>query len=281
MKHHFIHFQFELEGHEEYEKDLFMQDLADSGFESFDETEESLNAYISSLNFEEDKVNEVIENQETPWKFKRHTLDIVNWNSEWEKNFSPILLDKQCYVRADFHPERKDIPYEIIINPKMAFGTGHHATTFMMMEWMFELEFRGKSVLDMGCGTGILAILAHKLGAASVYAIDNDPIAVDNALECVDRNQTADIQVDLGDNDNLAAFSNLDILIANINRNILLEQIEGYSKALKQGGILLLSGFYNGEDVEVLSQEAKKYGFSVKGKKVKEQWASLSCIKEH
>ena len=203
-----------------------------------------------------------------------------NWNEEWEKQHKPVLVTagdgKQVWVRAPFHDHRADADYEIEIEPKMSFGTAHHPTTYMMLSYVAEIPMQGKRVLDMGCGTAVLAILAKMRGAAYVEAIDIDEWAYNNALENAQRNNT-DLTIRIGDADLLRHRSTdetpFDIVIANINRNILLHDMDAYASVLAHGGVLLLSGFYEC-DTAALQQEAEKYGLQLMEQKVRDGWCA-------
>jgi ribosomal protein L11 methyltransferase len=247
--------------------------LAESDFESFSESDDELLAYIRAGNYERRQVEEICERYEV--KFTEKRIPDQNWNAEWEKNFEPVLIAGKCYIRAPFHPPGPDYPYEIIIEPKMSFGTAHHETTAMMIGEMMQMDLRGKKVLDMGCGTGILAILAHKMGASGVTAIDNDIWAFTNATENMDRNQASAVTVKMGDID--AAGSGYDILLANINRNILITHLPEYSRCMEKG-ILLMSGFYE-EDLDMIRKAATSNAFVFDRIQTMNRWAATRFIK--
>ncbi|MDE5808710.1 MAG: 50S ribosomal protein L11 methyltransferase, partial [Muribaculaceae bacterium] len=202
-----------------------------------------------------------------------------DWNSEWEQHyFKPIIVNGQCVIHSSFH---KDIPkaeYDIVIDPKMAFGTGHHQTTSLIIERLLSMELKNKSIIDMGTGTGILAILAAMRGANPVEAIEIDPMAHINAVENVKLNGHPEINVILGDTSALSNVQPADILLANINRNIIVSDMESYAKALKSGGTMILSGFYE-EDIPVVAQAAKQYGLKQTDYTTRDRWASLSLKK--
>ena len=187
-------------------------------------------------------------------------------------------MDDQCYVRATFHEDKPEYPYQIIIDPKMSFGTGHHQTTSMMLSFILEKNFEGKRVLDMGCGTGILAILASKKGAKSILAVDFDPICVDSVNENKVLNQVSNIEGKLGSKEVIIGLQ-FDIILANINRNILLDQFEVYASNLSTRGELYISGFYDGEDLEFLTEKAESLGFQFVEKKVLDTWCAATFIK--
>lgn len=240
----------------EEDQNLVIAQLAETGFESFCQEPDRLLAYIPSILFDEVKVKAVLGTFHHPFTFE--TIPDQNWNREWEKNFSPVDICGICYVRAPFHPKVSNYKYEIIIEPKMSFGTAHHETTSQMIELMLQLDLKGKKVLDMGCGTGILAILADLMGASEILAVDNDEWAFSNSVENVERNRAGRITVVKGGIDKIRG--KFDLILANINRNILLEQIPAYHESLEPGGFLLMSGFYK-EDLPVLMEKASESGF--------------------
>jgi len=257
--------------------EILIAELGFAGFESFVEHEEGVLAYIQKEEWNETILSDVqiLTTSEFDIDFDFKEIEQINWNEEWEKNFSPIVVDNMCSVRAPFH-EKSNVEYDIVIEPKMSFGTGHHETTFMMIQHMLTMDFKGKSVLDMGCGTAVLAILAEKLGATKLTAIDIDNWCYLNSLENVERNSCEQITVLEGDA-SLLGVESYDVIIANINRNILLEDIKTYVKSLNKKGILLLSGFYN-HDIEAIETECSKYMLKLNGKLEKNQWVSLKFL---
>ena len=240
----YIEFKFNIEPREPF-SDILMAELGELGFESFVETESGVLAYILESDWQEGMLDDlfVLQNSETSISWTKKNIAQQNWNAEWEKNFHPIHVDGVCMVRAPFHPS-EHVEYDIVIEPKMSFGTGHHETTYMMLKRMLDIDFSGKTVLDMGCGTGVLAILAEMKGANHVEAIDIDEWCYINTKENIERNQCKNIDAFQGDV-GLIKGKMYDVILANINRNILLKDIPAYGKSLKKGGILLLSGFYN------------------------------------
>jgi ribosomal protein L11 methyltransferase len=242
--------------------EIVMAEFAEYGFESFAENDQGFQAYIPANMFSAETFSalEIFQNKEIKINFSIKTIPDENWNAVWESNFEPVSLGDDCYIRAPFHPEKPSVRYEIIIEPKMSFGTGHHETTHMMAQLLLEMEVEGKTVLDMGCGTGILAILAHKMKAAKVVAIDNDDWAYNNAKENVIKNNVPEIEVLMGDASLLTGHQ-FDLVIANINRNILLNDMPRYVSVLKPEGLLAMSGFYM-EDLEIITAKAKECGLT-------------------
>lgn len=236
--------------------DILMAELGELGFESFFENEKGFSAFISKSDWNPDLLHkvQVLNTGEFSIVYEKEEIAPVNWNSEWEKNFEPIEIDATVSIRAPFH-ENGTLPYNLIIEPKMSFGTGHHETTHVMVQHLLQIDLKGKKVLDMGCGTAVLAILAEKLGAQPIDAIDIDPWSYENSIENVERNDCHQISVYEGDA-SLLTHQIYDVIIANINRNILLADIPTYSKVLKKEGTLLLSGFYV-EDIPAIEEMAQ------------------------
>ena len=257
--------------------EILIAELGDLGFESFVETETGVKAYIQKEAWKDGLLEDIkiLSSEEFKVDFSFSELAQVNWNAEWEKNFDPIEVEGQCIVRAPFHPET-DHKYEIVIEPKMSFGTGHHETTFMMLQYILENNFNEKTVLDMGCGTAVLAILAEMRGASTVDAIDIDPWCFENSEENIRRNNSKNIKVQLGDA-KLLSDKQFDIIIANINRNILLNDMERYRKSLQTGGELYLSGFYK-EDLPIIADCCNKLGFSFVDNKERNNWIAAKFV---
>jgi len=258
--------------------EILIAELSYAGFESFVENEEGVTAYVVSEEFDEEAFAglHVLQSDEFEITYTSQEIEKVNWNIEWEKNFNPITIEDQCSVRAPFH-EKPETEFDIIIEPKMSFGTGHHATTHMMLQFILKNEWEGKTVLDMGCGTGVLAILAEMKGAKSVDAIDIDNWCYLNSMENVVRNNCEHISVYEGAAE-LLDGKHYDMIIANINRNILLEDISRYSKCLNSDGKLFLSGFYI-EDIPVIEEECNLNGLKIDDELEQENWTALSFIK--
>ena len=254
--------------------EILIAELGLFGFESFVETETGLLAYIPSEEHSEDVMNEIqiLKSDEFIVEYSVKTIEQANWNEEWEKNFTPINVDNKVYIRAPFH-DASTMDYEIVIEPKMSFGTGHHETTHMMIQHLLDLDLTHKSVLDMGCGTGILAIFAAMKNARPIDAIDIDEWCVENTNENIEKNNCEFISVFLGDA-HLLKNQKYDIIIANINRNILLQDLASYKRCINSNGVLLLSGFYT-EDEPLLQSKAKELGFEFLKKFERNNWLSL------
>ncbi len=259
-------------------REILVAELGAIGFESFTETEDGgLSAYIQSDDWSEGMLEEIqiLSSEEVDFEVQQESIEQVNWNQEWEKNFEPIEVEGKVSIRAPFH-EVSELEYNIVIEPKMSFGTGHHETTHLMIEHLLETDLEEKSVLDMGCGTGILAIFAEMRGASEVEAIDIDPWCYENSIENVARNSCRRIKVFEGDA-SLLKDQKFDVIIANINRNILLEDMSKYVKCLNPGGILLLSGFYR-EDLRAVGQKAENLCLELLVEKERNRWVGLKYV---
>ncbi|MBB6126630.1 50S ribosomal protein L11 methyltransferase [Mucilaginibacter lappiensis] len=265
---------------EDYQQDLLINALGEIGFDTFEELEFGFKAYIPTDDFNEEQLNEQLLPYREMFTFSYEIVFIPqkNWNEVWESNFEPIEIGDKIYVRATFHPARPEFPYEIVIDPKMAFGTGHHQTTSMMLELILENDFAGKKVLDMGCGTGILAIMAAKLDAAEVIAIDYDPVCYDSTIENSTLNHITNI-IPLCGSKEAIPNEQYDTILANINRNILLNQMEHYAQVLKQGGEIYFSGFYESPDLEIITDEARKHGLKYITHKKTNDWVAAKFVK--
>lgn len=270
---------FTCQGGEPWQKDVLVDDLAQLGFDTFEDTSEGFNAYIASSNLDLSSLEALLLQQVSDFNVHYIINEVVpkNWNEEWEKNFQPLAIGN-CYVRATFHDPQPQYAHEIVIDPKMAFGTGHHQTTSLMMGYLLDAEIQGKNVLDMGCGTGILAILAHKLGALHVVAIDYDQVCTASAEENKHLNQASDIEVIPGSKEAIPN-SVFDVVLANINRNILLDQLDAYANILSENGLLFLSGFYDGQDLAVLRQKSAELGLEYLDHQVLDNWAAARFVK--
>lgn len=260
-------------------RDLLVDTLGNEGpYESFVETPDGLKAYVQASQYDAQWLAAAVEAFPVPLKYKAEEMEDRDWNAEWEKEHKAVLVEYNggsVWVRAPFHPHRDDVDYELIIEPKMSFGTAHHPTTYMMLSYVAELDMNGKRVLDMGCGTAVLGILAKMRGAAYVEGIDIDEWAFSNARENAASNN-AEITLRLGDAN--AIQGQFDVILANINRNILLADMEHYAAALNPGGTLLLSGFYEADE-GVLIAKANSLGLIFKDKKNRDGWSSLRLVK--
>jgi len=259
-------------------KDIFVSLLADLGCESFadGETEAVLLAYISENDYNEEDFKTFFETYllETNFQFSIQEIEQQNWNALWESNYEPVMIAERCFIRAPFHDPNSKAEYEIVIEPKMSFGTAHHETTALMIEFLLEEDLQNKSVLDMGAGTGILALLSHLRGAAPITAIDNDEWAYLNNIENNARNNAESIQVKLGDAALLNENEKYDVIIANINRNILLNDLSKYVKVLNKNGFVFLSGFYVGEDLEMITEKCNDLRLQLVAVKEKNRWCA-------
>lgn len=275
--------KFTVTPNEEIATDVLAALLADTGFESFVPEDDGLSAYVPQALYNADAVAGVVAGFPLPGYEISHESEFIegeDWNAEWEKNyFQPIVLGEDCVIHSTFH---KDVPkarYDILIDPKMAFGTGYHQTTCHMLRAILNSEMQGKSVLDMGCGTALLAILARKHGATDVVAIDIDEFAYENAKENVVLNGTPDIEVRLGGAEAIKESDSFDFVIANINRNILLMDIVNYVRAMHTGSQLFISGFYT-DDMDVLKEEAARHGLRYLDYAEENRWAMMRFEKE-
>lgn len=254
--------------------------LADLGCDSFVENEEGVLAYIPQKDFRKEIFDDLLVNNAVPYSFTLNyqLMEDKDWNAEWEANYSSVIIDNCCLIRAPFHESVPNMLYEIIIEPKMAFGTAHHSTTSQIISYLLEENCNAKKILDMGTGTGVLAILAALKGAKHITAIDNDEWAYNNCIENVEKNNIHIIETILGDAKSIKDVD-YDIVIANINRNILLQDMAIYAKVMANNGVLFLSGFYKDPDLDILLQEAKKYQLEITSYKEKNGWVATRLEK--
>jgi ribosomal protein L11 methyltransferase len=257
---------------------ILVAQLGELEFESFSEDEEELKAYIQTDLFDEKELKkcQIFENDEFSIDYRVKQLPQQNWNQVWEDSFKPVLIADNCVIRAPFHPPF-DVEYEIVIEPKMSFGTGHHATTYMMMQALLEEDVNNNALLDMGCGTGVLAILAEMRGAKPILAIDYDSWCFENTSENISRNNCKQITPKLGSAEQISGI--FDFILANINRNILIEQLPVYYKHLSPNGILYLSGFYE-EDLEKINAVASQNHLNYVKHHLKNNWVCAKYLKE-
>jgi ribosomal protein L11 methyltransferase len=249
---------------------ILIAGLSESGFEGFEEQEDRLLAYIPEGKWRPRDLQNFLDPYSLTYEAER--LPEKNWNGEWEKNFQPVRVNDFCAIRASFHEPLQGVVHEIVITPKMSFGTGHHATTYMMVEAMQALDFRGRAVLDFGTGTGILAILARKLGARDVIAIDHDDWSISNALENIGENRVTGISVKKMDT--LAAVGHFEVILANINKNVIVNELHSMTQHLSGDGVILLSGLLE-QDFEDIEKAAAGEQFLIRRKLTRANWICL------
>jgi ribosomal protein L11 methyltransferase len=256
--------------------EILMAEVAEAGFDTFMETENGFEAFVEEERYDAAVLESIREryNVQTPLAFSFDRIEKRNWNEEWEKNYEPINVEDRCLIRAEFHKPLKQYAYEIIITPKMSFGTGHHQTTYLMIKNQMAIDHRNKTVMDAGCGTAILSIMACKLGARSVEAFDIDEWSVINGQENMELNGCSNIHLQQGKITEVTLTGRFDIVLANINKNVLLEEIRIYSTYLNPGGLLLLSGFYT-HDIPDLLKEAAQHHLKEVRRDERETWACL------
>ena len=228
------------------EKERLIAELSEINFYAFDEERNYLNAYIKEEDFKEEKLKEILKGQ---FDFAKNIIEEENWNAQWESSIQPVIINDFAAIRPSFHEPIEGVKHDLIITPKMSFGTGHHATTFLMIESMEKIDFSNKTVLDFGTGTGILAILAEKLGAKKIMAIDNDEWSIRNAIENIQANHCSRIKIEL--KQYLNALPSFDIILANINLNVISHESSAMVRLLKLGGFLLVSGFLAKDEIEI------------------------------
>ncbi|HZI00066.1 MAG TPA: 50S ribosomal protein L11 methyltransferase [Flavisolibacter sp.] len=255
----------------EQEQELLMAQLIDTGATGFEQTNTHLLAYFDELNFDSYLVSQII----TEYPHQTLTIEDRNWNAVWESNFQPVVVEDFCGIRAEFHPPIEGVTHEIVITPKMSFGTGHHATTYMMLRQMKDIQFTGKKVFDFGTGTGILAILAEKLGALSVYAIDVDEWSIENTKENAERNNCSVVDVSLT---SLLPDETFDIILANINRNVILQYLNELHNNLITNGFVLFSGILITDSKDVI-KACNSLGLTLVKNMEMNNWVSLLFIK--
>ena len=277
----YIQVTFSFKAIEEYQQDLLIAELADIGFNTFQDTAGGFVAFIDFSTFNEDALKSALGQFEGEFQYSYIISEIEgrNWNEEWEKNFEPLIIDEQCYVRATFHEAKPQYKYEIIIDPKMAFGTGHHQTTTMMMQYILATDVKNKEILDMGCGTAILAILAAKKGASKLLAIDNDEVCYQSSIENATLNGIDNLLAVCGGKEVIPAAA-FDIIFANINRNILLDQIPVYADVLKKGGDIFFSGFYESPDLDMIRKAAEPFRIKYVDHKKNGEWVAAHFTKD-
>ena len=262
--------------------EMLMAEIAEAGFDTFMENEKGFEAYTEQDNFDHDALQEIKNrySESTPLEFHHDRVEKKNWNEEWEKNYEPVMVGNDVIVRAEFHTPEKKYPYEIIVTPKMSFGTGHHQTTYLMLKAQLSLDHEDKVVMDAGTGTAVLSIMASKRGARKIEAFDIDEWSVENGNENAAVNQCTNIVIRQGKISDLSFDHNFDIILANINKNILLEEMHQYAAYLMPGGKLLISGFFE-KDIPDLLIEAKRYGIHKEATNTLDDWCSLLLVKNN
>ncbi|MGE0587046.1 MAG: 50S ribosomal protein L11 methyltransferase [Cyclobacteriaceae bacterium] len=261
--------------------EILIAEIGEAGFDAFLENENGFEAYAEVDRFNQLKVDEIKAKYKAvePLKFSFDRVEKRNWNEEWEKSYEPIIVDNRCLIRAEFHNIEKPFPYVITITPKMSFGTGHHQTTYLMIKAQLDMDFTNKVVMDAGCGTAILSIMASMRGAKKVEAFDIDEWSVINGQENIEVNHCNNINLVQGQISDLSFEDNFDIILANINKNVLLHEMPQYCAYLVDDGFLLLSGFYE-KDIPDLMSRARQYNLHQVQSDVREGWASLLLSKK-
>lgn len=255
-------------------QDILIAELGLITYDSFQEFDEGIEAFIEEPLFQEDELKEVLSKYNIDLNVQKELQQDINWNEEWEKNFDPVYVDDQVQIRATFHEKKDGFSHEIIINPKMSFGTGHHETTHLMVSEQQSINNENKRVLDVGTGTGVLAIMANKLGAKSIIATDVDDWSIENCRENFELNDVENFEILQGTIDKLTLPKDFDIIYANINKNVLLSELPFYSNLLANEGILVLSGFYS-EDIDDLKGKAVKSNLRFEYSKTRNNWALM------
>lgn len=276
----YIEIKLSIQPYSDELSEILMAELGELGYESFFETENGLEAYIQVTTYNKAELEKLLDSYKAQHSiaFEETLIKAQNWNAVWESNFEPIVIDNRCTIRAPFHTDMPALEYDIIIEPKMSFGTGHHDTTYLMAEWLLNNDVKNLKVLDMGCGTGILAILAAMKNALPIDAIDIDEWAYNNAIDNVRANNVADkIIVKQGDASLLNGCT-YNLILANINRNILLQDMVTYASSLEKDGILVVSGIFT-EDIPMIIEEATKQGLQHVEEKSRNKWARIAFRK--
>ncbi len=271
-KENYNEYHFKLEKTEIF-RDIFIAELSTLGFEGFVEDEKGFFAYTNKEIYFENHLDKY----PVKYSFSMRIVQPENWNKTWEKQIKPLIIEENIYIKTSFHPN-KNYKYTITIDPKMSFGTGHHETTFLMIKQMIEMNFKEKNVLDMGAGTGVLSILAEQFGAKNIEAVDIDEWAYENMIENFNKNNAKKCTAHLGGAEVIKDFNNFDIILANINLNILQQDLEDYINKLKIGGFLVLSGFLK-NDIEILKKQGENFGMIFEILLHKNKWQSIKFKK--
>jgi ribosomal protein L11 methyltransferase len=260
--------------------EILIAELSEAGFDTFLENDNGFEAYAEGDGYDHEAVREIQNKYEktNSFSFAFSRIEKRNWNEEWEKSYTPIVVDDQCLIRASFHQPDKHYPYEVIITPKMSFGTGHHQTTYLMVRNLLKMDVKDKRVMDAGCGTAILAIVASKLGAREVEAFDIDDWSVENGNENIGVNSCENIRIQQGSIDEIDLSGSFHIILSNINKNVLLDDIKAYRNYLVPGGLLLLSGFF-ALDIPDLLAEGMRHGFKEVLRDERDTWAALLLMR--
>lgn len=260
-------------------RDIFIAELGELGFDMMQETDYGLEAFSENEKLGKADTDILLEKYGS-LKISGEWAEVenTNWNEEWEKNYDPVIVEDKCLIKADFHKVDGSFPFELIINPRMSFGTGHHATTYLMVQAAFESDIKDKNILDAGCGTGVLAILAEKMGAKEVLAYDVSQLCVDNSADNLEANACTLTRLETGTLEEISHLTSYDLIFANINKNVLLAEVKGYSGLLAKNGRLLLSGFFD-EDAADVADEAERNQLKLEKKLTKDGWACLILSK--
>ncbi len=254
--------------------EILIAELGNIQYDSFQEIDGAIEAFVKKELYEEELLNSILKKYNISSKIKIEELENINWNEEWEKNFDPVFVEGKVQIRATFHEPQPNFEYDVIINPKMSFGTGHHETTHLIVAEQLKINHEYRTFLDVGTGTGILAIMAYKLGSGYISATDIDDWCIENSRENFKLNQVCEYEIFQGMIDKLTLPGLYDIIYANINKNVLLNEIPFYKSLLNNQGILVLSGFYT-EDIDDLVEKAQNSGLTYVYSKTKNNWAML------
>lgn len=257
---------------------IIISELSDIKYDGFWETNEGISAFVDENKYDEEKLSQIIEKYDFVKEFNTNSVEDINWNAEWESNYPPINVEDDCLIRSPFHPEDPTFLFEVIIQPQMSFGTGHHDTTYLMVKHLLLENLDQKIVLDIGCGTGVLSILAEKMGAQVVWAIDNDDWAYKNTISNCLLNATENVSIKHGDASSIPDRP-FDFILANINKNVLISDIKKYTKNLNRGGTILLSGFFE-IDLSEMKKVIKKANLKINYTDVRNEWAIIKCTLE-